>query len=85
MFVTSGAAFQFASPAWLATTDTLPAPVNARFVPPVIVPGPLPTSNETASPLVAVAASPTSSVVANTLPFVGRKSVIVWSCGPELV
>ena len=43
--------------------DTAPAVVNVRFVPPAIDPGPAPTANETANPLVAVAASPTSFVV----------------------
>ena len=77
--VALAAAFQFASPACEATTATSPAPVNVRFVPPEMLPGPLPTANATASPLDAVAERPAASVAANALPLVGRKSAMAWS------
>ena len=75
-FVALAAAFQFASPAWLATMLTAPVPLNVRFVPPEIEAGPAPTANDTSSPLVAVAASPTASVVTLS-PIAGK--LIVWS------
>ncbi len=76
MFVTSGAAFQFVSPACEAMTDTTPAPVNDRFVPPLIAAGPLPTAKLTGKPDVAVAARPIRLVVSWS-PNAGK--LIVWS------
>ena len=63
VFVTSGAAFQLPSPAWLAAMLTCPDVENVRFVPPAIDAGPEAAAKETPSPLEAVAASPTSFVV----------------------
>ena len=54
---------------------TAPVPLNVRFVPPEIEAGPAPTANDTSSPLVAVAASPTASVVTLS-PIAGK--LIVW-------
>ena len=55
--VTLSAGFQSASPAWLAVTLTIPAPVHVSVVP-AIVAGPA-TAYSTASPLLAVAPSAT--------------------------
>ena len=80
VLVTSAAAFQFVSPACEATTETLPVPVNTRFVKPVMVPGsPTCTAKETPSPLEAVADRPTSSVRTNAPPLAGRKPPTAWS------
>jgi len=43
------------SPAWLARTVTVPAPVIVTVLPPVIVAGPLEMEKATVSPLEAVA------------------------------
>ena len=75
VFVIDVAGFQLPLPACDATIETLPAPVNVRFVPPAIEAGPEPTAKETGSPLEAVAASPTASVVSR-LPIAGK--LIVW-------
>ena len=58
VFVTLAAAFQFASPAWLATMLTRPVPVKERFVPPIIIAGPPFVVNVTNKPLEAVALNP---------------------------
>ncbi|OQA29598.1 MAG: hypothetical protein BWY59_00186 [Verrucomicrobia bacterium ADurb.Bin345] len=79
MFVTSVAAFQSASPACEATTLTAPMPLNVRFVPPVIVAGPLPTAKLTGRPLEAVAERRAVPLTAKTLPLVGRNSEMTWS------
>ena len=63
VLVTFGAGFQLVSPGWLATMLTEPAPVKVRFVPPVIMPGPLPTAKLTGRPLDAVAANCTRLLV----------------------
>ena len=54
---------QSTSPACVATTLTVPAPVKVRLVPPPIDPGPAATENVTGSPELAVAARPTRLVV----------------------
>ncbi|OQA29715.1 MAG: hypothetical protein BWY59_00127 [Verrucomicrobia bacterium ADurb.Bin345] len=78
MFVASGAGWQASLPGCDATTVTLPAPVNDRFVP-ATLPGPSVTANETSRPLDAVADRPTVPLAMNRLPLVGRKSVIACS------
>ena len=89
-FVTSGAASQFPFPAWLATIPTRPSPVNVRFVPPAIEPGPLATANVTAFPdPPPVACNPTRFVVSwspiapNTIAWLAlfTVSVTTVSCG----
>ena len=80
--VTFGAGFHDPFPAWLATTLTVPAPVNVSVEPPEMDAGPDPTANETASPLDAVADSATV-FVATCAPIAGK--LIVCPCGPATV
>ena len=63
VLVSSGAGFQLPSPPWLATTATVPVPVNDRFVPPESVAGPLATAKVTSSPEEAVALKPIVLVI----------------------
>jgi hypothetical protein len=78
VFVTLGAGFQSASPAWVATMLTVPAPVNDSAVPPEIVAGPEPTAKLTGRPLDAVAER-VNTLVASCAPMAGWE--IVWSSG----
>ena len=63
MAFVAAAGSQSASPACVATTLTVPAPVKLKSVPPLIVPGPETTEKVTGNPELAVAASPTTLVV----------------------
>ena len=74
VLVKSGAGLQLTSPTCEATILTLPAPVKVRLVPPAMLAGPLATAKLTASPLDAVAARPTWSVV--TLSPMAGKSMV---------
>ena len=80
MAFVAAAGSQSASPACVATTLTVPAPVKLRFVPPPIVPGPDATAKVVGSPELAVAASPTTLVV-HWAPGSGKSTV----CGIRVI
>ena len=62
VWVAAGAADQFASPAWAATTVTVPIPLKDRLFSPVITPGPEDTAKVTGRPLEAAADKATTFV-----------------------
>ena len=79
----SGAAeFQSALPAWLATTYTVPGPVQDKVLLPVMVAGPAAMLNETGNPDEACAVKSTESPLV-WLPM-AEKLVMLWArngCG----